>query len=230
MGTEVAARPTLPPGLTPNSQGPGPKKKERKRSFSSSASVTSNGSSLRTIYSRDVSLRIQRRKYSLATAIVCVGAKIHHRSSPAQSLPDEKSRIQNVFRENTKFSSTTLDQLREAIFSPSSDSTDTATFNQKPNPQVLDSHDYKSRYRCAPVGAVTAEEVLDPDTVECRVLDQSQTQESQLNVSDQLTLISDARTEWSDNDSSEYDGDFNQNFFRIDISRYVCHVIFFFVY
>ncbi|XP_052262715.1 protein FAM149B1-like isoform X3 [Dreissena polymorpha] len=219
MGTEVAARPTLTPGLTSNSQGPGPKKRERKRSFSSSASVTSNGSSLRTIYSRDVSLRIQRRKYSLATAIVCVGAKIHHRSSPAQSLQDEKSRTHNVFRENTKLSSTTLDQLRETSFNPSFNSSDSSSFNKKPNPAVLDSHDYKSRYRCAPSDNVMTEDVIYQDTVECRVSEESQSQESQFSVSDQSTLSSDTRTEWSDNSSSEFDADFNQNFFRIDISR-----------
>lgn len=85
MGTEVASRPPLPPGLNvgSNSQGPGPgrKKRERERSFSSSGSINS---STNRIYSRDYQLRIQGQKYNLATAFVCMGAKIHQRFSPSQ--------------------------------------------------------------------------------------------------------------------------------------------------
>lgn len=82
MGTEVASRPPLPPSLNvgSNSQGPGPgrKKRERERSFSSSGS---NNTPQNRIYSRDYQLRIQGQKYNLATAFVCIGAKIHQRHS-----------------------------------------------------------------------------------------------------------------------------------------------------
>ncbi|XP_045212450.2 protein FAM149B1-like isoform X2 [Mercenaria mercenaria] len=85
MGTEVASRPPLPPGLNvgSNSQGPGPgrKKREREQSFSSSGSINAVP---QRIYSRDYQLRIQGQKYNLATAFVCMGAKIHQRFSPSQ--------------------------------------------------------------------------------------------------------------------------------------------------
>ena len=89
MGTEVATRPPSLPGLTfgSNSQGPGKKKRIRERTFSSSDRIGSSSSSRsgRPIYSRDYHLRIQGNKYSLSSAIVCIGAKIHSRLSHSPS-------------------------------------------------------------------------------------------------------------------------------------------------
>lgn len=154
MGTEVAARPSLPTGLTvprPAAGASGGRRKhERERSFSSSGSVGSNASSSRPIYARDYGLRIQRKKYSLAKAIVCVGAKIHHRTSPALSLPEEKIRHQNVFRENSKISSSNTAanavRLRDYSFISESNSQHSYATNQKSSSKYSDSQDYKNRF------------------------------------------------------------------------------------
>lgn len=97
MGTEVASRPPLPPGLNvgSNSHGPGPgpgpgrkrRERERDQTFMSSGSVNSGPT---RIYSRDYQLRIQGQKYNLATAFVCIGAKIHHRFSPSHDHNGQK--------------------------------------------------------------------------------------------------------------------------------------------
>ncbi|WAQ95427.1 F149A-like protein [Mya arenaria] len=170
MGTEVAARPSIPTGLPANNHGPGRRKRER--SFSSSGSVGSNAnSSSKPVYARDYSLRIQRKKYSLAKAIVCVGAKIHHRTSPALSLPDDKLRQQQVFQENSKLSSNTTGRIREISFiSESNSSQRSYATNQKAISKYSDSQDYKNRYRAQ--GGVTE------PYVGRAVLDKNDSQES----------------------------------------------------
>ena len=157
MGTEVASRPSLPTGLSPNYQGPGQRKRVREREQSVSLRSGSAGSHARSgkaIYSRDCHLRIQTQKYSLAKSIVCIGAKIHQRFSPG--INDERTRDHNVFRENTsssKFSSSSGggNKLCEVSFisDPTySQSRETVVTNSNPSPRNFpNSQDYKTRYR-----------------------------------------------------------------------------------
>lgn len=154
MGTEVASRPTIPTGLSPGYQGPGTRRqKEREKTLSvRCGSAGSQGRSVKPIYGRDYHLRIQRKKYSLATSIVCIGAKIHQRYSPG--ITDERSRDHNVFRENTKYSNS-IGKLREVSFisDPAlSQSRDNVVSSQNPSPQFSNSQDFKTRYRNPQLG------------------------------------------------------------------------------
>lgn len=148
MGTEVASRPTLPTGASPSFTGSGPRRRRERETSSLSLRPTSAGSQGKTgkrIYSRDCHLRIQRQKYSLATSIVCIGAKIHQRYSP--SVGDERIRDHIFYRENTN----STGRLQEASFisDPTyTQSRDNASRSHNPSPRNFpNSQDYKSRYR-----------------------------------------------------------------------------------